>query len=183
LTRAYYHTFGLPITTSNCSNNYGPYQFPEKLIPLIITNALLGLTLPIYGDGCNVRDWLFVEDHCYGIDLVLNKGQIGETYNIGGNNELCNIDITKLVCRLLDEEFARVPALQERFPGCPAAHAACCQDLISFVPDRLGHDRRYAVNTMKIEKDLGYSPLVSFDHGIKRTIHWYLENETWWRKL
>ncbi len=183
LTRAYYHTFGLPVTTSNCSNNYGPYQFPEKLIPLIITNALFGISLPVYGDGKNVRDWLFVEDHCRGIELVLQQGRVGQTYNIGGRNEWHNIDIVELVCRLLDEEFAGEPSFGERFPRCPAARGAKCRELITYVTDRLGHDRRYAIDATKMETELGYAHAVQFDQGIRRTIRWYLANEAWWRPL
>ncbi len=184
LTRAYYHTFGLPVTTSNCSNNYGPYQFPEKLIPLMITNTLFGVRLPVYGDGKNVRDWLYVEDHCRGIELVLSRGRCGETYNIGGRNERHNIDIVRLVCGLLDQEFSRDPGLAERFPECPAANGrARCEELITYVTDRLGHDRRYAIDASKSEQDLGYSHEVMFDEGIRKTIRWYLDNEAWWRPL
>lgn len=161
LVHSYYHTFGFPGVITRCSNNYGPYQFPEKLIPLMIANALDGRKLPVYGDGKNIRDWLFVEDHCRAIDVVRNEGRIGETYNIGGNNEWRNIDIVKLVLSILDKP----------------------ESLISFVTDRLGHDRRYAIDATKTGKEMGWAPRVKFEDGIKQTVQWYLDNEEWWRKL
>jgi dTDP-glucose 4,6-dehydratase len=183
LVRAYFHTYGLPITISNCSNNFGPYQFPEKLIPLLITNALQGKNLPIYGDGKNIRDWLYVEDHCRGIELVLDKGKIGEVYNIGGNNEQNNIHLANTLCQILDELFATLPDLAKQFPNCPAAKDESTASLIEFVTDRPGHDRRYAINAEKISRELGYSPKENFISVLKKTVQWYLENETWWRNI
>jgi dTDP-glucose 4,6-dehydratase len=181
LVRAYHHTYGLPVTTSNCSNNYGPYQFPEKLIPLMIVNALEGRRLPVYGDGGNVRDWLYVTDHCRAIEQVLLQGRIGETYNIGGRNEWRNVDVVHLLCRLLDEAFAADPSLAARFPASPAAMARPASELVTFVKDRPGHDRRYAVDTAKVERELGWTPRESFETGLRKTIAWYLEHEAWWR--
>ena len=181
LVRAYHHTFGLPVTTSNCSNNYGPYQFPEKLIPLMLVNALQGKSLPIYGDGRNIRDWLYVDDHCRGIELVIEKGRRGETYNIGGNNEWTNLDIVHLLCDLLDERLAADPELVSRFPDSPAAQGKSCRELITYVSDRPGHDRRYAINAAKAATELGYQPQETFDSGIRKTLAWYLDHETWWR--
>ena len=166
LVRAYHHTYGLPTVTTNCSNNYGPYQFPEKLIPLVIFNALEGKKLPLYGDGKNVRDWLFVEDHCKGIDAALHKGRLGETYNIGGNNEWQNIDIIRLICKILDETV-------------PDSASIPHSSLISFVKDRPGHDRRYAIDATKIKEELGWEPEYTFEKGIRETIRWYLENTKW----
>jgi len=181
LVRAYHHTYGLETTISNCSNNYGPFQFPEKLIPLIIINILHGKPLPIYGDGLNVRDWLYVEDHCRGIDLVLKKGKPGEVYNIGGNNEQKNIEIVKRICRMVDDRLIKDPELKKRFPKSPINQGQMAENLISFVKDRPGHDRRYAINATKIRKKLGYEPKESFESGIEKTIQWYLENEEWWQ--
>lgn len=181
LVRAYHHTYGMPVTTSNCSNNYGPYQFPEKLIPLMLVNALQGKTLPIYGDGRNVRDWLYVDDHCRGIELVIEKGLRGETYNIGGNNEWYNIDIVQLLCRLLDERFAADAELRHRFPQAPAAQGRPTAELITYVTDRPGHDRRYAINAAKAQRELGYVPQETFESGIRKTVAWYLDQEAWWR--
>ena len=183
LVRAYHHTYGLNVTTSNCSNNYGPYHFPEKLIPLVITNILHDKPLPIYGDGQQIRDWLYVEDHARGIELVLNKGQLGENYNIGGHNEWANLDIVKLICELLEQEFASDAALAERFPLAKAAIAGNAQELITYVTDRPGHDRRYAIDATKTGQELGYQPAESFETGIRKTVRWYLENEAWWRAV
>jgi dTDP-glucose 4,6-dehydratase len=183
LVRAYVHTYGLNATTSNCSNNYGPYHFPEKLIPLCITNILRGRPLPVYGDGLNVRDWLYVEDHCQGIDLVLRKGRPGETYNLGGCNEWKNLDLVRLLCALVDEEFARNPEWKTLYPEAPAARSMASTDLICFVKDRPGHDRRYSVDTSKSENELGYVPRHSFREGIHKTVKWFLANEAWWRPL
>jgi len=166
LVRAYHHTYGLPVLTTNCSNNYGPYQFPEKLIPLIILNARSGKPLPVYGDGQNVRDWLFVGDHCDAIRQVLSRGKPGETYNVGDSNEKRNIDIVETVCSILDEECPQDPVVPHR-------------QLITFVKDRPGHDRRYAIDARKIERDLGWRPGESFDSGIRKTVRWYLDNEAW----
>lgn len=168
LVRAYFHTYGLPVITTNCSNNYGPYQFPEKLIPLVIMNSLEEKSLPVYGDGMNVRDWLHVDDHCRGIDRVLHTGRLGETYNIGGCNEWTNIDIVRLICSTLDELRPG-----ERPKG----------DLITFVKDRPGHDRRYAIDASKIMAELGWKPEYTFETGIRQTIKWYLGNEQWWSRI
>jgi dTDP-glucose 4,6-dehydratase len=183
LVRAYHHTFGLPVTTSNCSNNYGPYHFPEKLIPLLIVNILLGKPLPVYGDGRNVRDWLFVRDHARAIDAVLERGRDGEVYNVGGKNEWANIDIVTLVCALCDEFVAADPSLAARFPSCPAATGAKASSLITFVADRPGHDRRYAIDPTKIQSELGFVPEETFESGIRRTVRWFLDNEAWWRAV
>jgi len=183
LVRAYVHTYGLRATTSNCSNNYGPYHFPEKLIPLCITNALRGLPLPVYGDGLNIRDWLFVSDHCLGIDLVIQKGTIGETYNIGGRNEWKNIDLLRLLCSILDQEFEANPRWKTDYPESPAAKGMPTASLIIFVKDRAGHDRRYAVDTTKAMTELGYTPRHTFEDGISKTVQWFLANEAWWKPL
>jgi len=183
LVRAYHHTYGLNVTTSNCSNNYGPYQFPEKLIPLMIVNALTGQPLPVYGDGSNIRDWLYVEDHCRGIDLVMSNGASGETYNIGGNNERANIDIVNDICTRVDALFVNNPEYADRYPNAPAATGSSTDTLITFVKDRLGHDWRYAIDAQRSESELGYQPNESFDTGLDRTISWMLANETWWRSV
>lgn len=166
LVRAYFHTYGLPVLTTNCSNNYGPYQFPEKLIPLMIQNGLQGKPLPVYGDGSNVRDWLFVEDHCSAIQTVLEKGKPGEVYNVGGNSERKNIDVVTILCELLDE-------LQ------PDSVHAPHTNLITYVTDRPGHDRRYAIDASKIRDELGWEPEESFESGLRRTVRWYLDNRHW----
>jgi len=183
LVRAYHHTYGLQVTTSNCSNNYGPRHYPEKLIPLCLTNILRGRTLPVYGDGSNIRDWLYVEDHCRGIELVLAGGRLGETYNIGGNNEWGNLAIVELLCDRLDARFAADPALAGRFPEAPGARGASARELIRFVTDRAGHDWRYAIDAGRITAELGYAPRESFETGLERTLDWYLANEAWWRPL
>ena len=166
LVRAYHHTYGLPTLTTNCSNNYGPYQFPEKLIPLVILNARAGKPLPLYGDGQNVRDWLFVEDHCAAIRRVLAQGRVGETYNIGGGGEKRNLEIVEAICAILDQ-------------SCPDDPVTPHRNLIAFVEDRPGHDRRYAIDARKIEHELGWKPRESFASGIRKTIEWYLQNEEW----
>jgi len=183
LVRAYHHTYGLQVSTSNCSNNYGPYHFPEKLIPLCLTNILGGKALPVYGDGSNIRDWLYVEDHCRGIELVLLQGEVGEVYNIGGNNEWSNLAIVNLLCEQLDDRFAADPELARRFPLAPGANGQSAKELIEFVEDRAGHDWRYAIDASKIMKELGYVPRESFETGLKRTLDWYMGNESWWRPL
>lgn len=183
LVRAYLHTFGLQVTTSNCSNNYGPYHFPEKLIPLCLTNILRGKPLPVYGDGSNIRDWLYVEDHCRGIELVLLHGEVGETYNIGGNNEWNNLDIVHLLCDQMDARFAADPELASRFPDAPSATGGSARDLITFVEDRAGHDWRYAIDASKITRELGYAPHETFETGLARTLDWYLTNQSWWEPL
>lgn len=177
LVRAYHHTYGLKVTTSNCSNNYGPYQDAEKLIPLIIKNILSGKSLPIYGDGKNIRDWLYVEDHCRAIDLILQSGKVGEVYNVGGENEWRNIDIVNLICELLDERFANDAQLRERFDLSPCAKGESAKSLITFVTDRLGHDRRYAIDPGKCHAELNYRPVESFETGIRKTIDWMLHNQ------
>jgi len=183
LVRAYHHTYGLQVTTSNCSNNYGPFHFPEKLIPLCITNILRGRPLPVYGDGSNIRDWLYVEDHCRGIELVLQRGAVGETYNIGGNNEWRNLAIVERLCDSLDARFAQDPTLAQRFSSAPGASGASARDLITFVEDRAGHDWRYAIDASRISSELGYQPRESFETGLERTLDWFLANEEWWRPL
>ena len=183
LVRAYHHTFGLAVTTTNCSNNYGPYQFPEKLIPLMLLNILSGKALPVYGDGMNIRDWLFVNDHCYGIELALQKGTAGETYCLGGNNEQPNILIVKTLCSMLQERFEADPSLRERYPESPASRGAQNEELISYVTDRPGHDQRYAINASKALNELGYKPQETFETGFARTIDWYLSNEQWWGEV
>lgn len=174
LVRAYHHTYGLEVTTSNCSNNYGPYHFPEKLIPLVIKNILDEKPLPIYGDGQQIRDWLYVEDHARGIELVLNKGRVGENYNIGGNNEWANIDIVKLICSLIDQAFLDDGNLKNKYPNAKSAIAGKSENLITYVTDRPGHDRRYAIDATKTRDELGYCPAESFESGIKKTLSFYL---------
>lgn len=169
LVRAWHHTYGLPVVLSNCSNNYGPYHFPEKLIPVIILNALAGKKLPIYGDGSNVRDWLYVEDHADALLLVLQQGRVGRSYNIGGENECSNLELVRRLCAILDEMRPK--------PGGSYA------DQISFVADRPGHDARYAIDPMRIRQELGWRPSVTLEEGLRRTVIWYLENEDWWRPL
>jgi len=183
LVRSYAHTHGLPVTISNCSNNYGPYQFPEKLIPLMILNAVTGQKLPIYGDGKNVRDWLYVADHCAGIALVLQKGRLGETYNIGGGQEMRNIELVGLLCDEIDRRCADDKSLAARFPDCPAAKNESTRELMSFVKDRPGHDRRYAICADKLSHELGFRARTSFADGLARTVDWYLANEPWWRQI
>ena len=161
LVMAYYRTYGLPVTISRCSNNYGPYQFPEKLIPLMIVNCLHDRPLPVYGTGLNIRDWLYVEDHCKAIDMVIHQGRVGEVYNIGGHNEMRNIDIVKLICRELGKS----------------------ESLITYVTDRKGHDLRYAIDPAKIHRELGWLPETKFEDGIRKTIRWYLENRDWWEEI
>jgi dTDP-glucose 4,6-dehydratase len=183
LVRAYVRTFGLCAVTTNCSNNYGPYQFPEKLLPLMILNILHGSPLPIYGDGCNVRDWLHVTDHCTAIDSVLHRGQTGETYNIGGNNELRNIDLVHELCATCDQLFASDESIRARFPDAPGARGRSAVELISYVADRPGHDRRYAIDSSKIQRELDYQPGISMNAGLRATLWWYLNNESWWRAV
>jgi len=161
LVRAYFHTYGLPITISNCSNNYGPYHFPEKLFPLFITNLLEGKKIPLYGDGGAVRDWLFVEDHCSAIDAIIQRGKIGETYCVGGNSEKSNKEVTQEILRLLDKS----------------------EEMIEFVADRPGHDKRYAIDTTKIKNELSWEPAVSFEEGLKKTVDWFCQNESWWKNI
>ena len=183
LVRAYHHTYGLEVTTSNCSNNYGPFQYPEKLIPLFFLNALSGRNLPIYGDGMNVRDWLHVEDHCRGIEACLVRGQPGETYNIGGGAELPNMEVINAICREVDRAFDEVEGLADRYPDAPAAQGEKSVTLKAFVTDRAGHDRRYAIDETKARVELGYSAQHGFEEGLRQTLRWYLDNEKWWRPL
>jgi dTDP-glucose 4,6-dehydratase len=183
LVRSYAHTHGLPVTISNCSNNYGPYQFPEKLVPLMILNALTGKKLPIYGDGQNVRDWLHVADHCAGIALILEKGKFGETYNIGGGAEMRNIELVGVLCDTIDRKFAADKALASRFADCPAASGQRCSELMSFVTDRPGHDRRYAICADKLTGELGFRAQTKLADGLAKTVDWYLANEQWWRPI
>ncbi|MEL7255338.1 MAG: dTDP-glucose 4,6-dehydratase [Pseudomonadota bacterium] len=170
LVRAWHETYGLPVVLTNCSNNYGPYHFPEKLIPVVILNALAGKPLPIYGDGSNVRDWLYVEDHADALLLVLQQGQVGRSYNIGGENERSNLELVRSLCAILDR-------LQPRADGTPYA------DLITFVTDRPGHDARYAIDPARLRDELGWRPSVTLDEGLERTVRWYLDNPTWWQAL
>ncbi len=183
LVRAYHHTYGLNVTTSNCSNNYGPYQFPEKLIPLFLLSALSGRNLPIYGDGMNVRDWLHVEDHCSGIEVCLRKGKPGETYNIGGGAELPNMAVIDAICREVDFAFEAIDGLVDRYPNAPAAKGKRSESLKVFVADRAGHDRRYAIDDTKAHTELGYAAQRTFDEGLRDTIMWYLSREDWWKPL
>jgi len=170
LARAYFHTYGMPTMITNCSNNYGAYHFPEKLIPLICINILLGKALPVYGDGQNIRDWLYVEDHCSALDTVIHLGEPGQTYNIGGNNEVKNLDLVHLLCQLMDE-------LATDLPVKPSA------ELITFVKDRPGHDRRYAIDASKIKNELNWVPEMTVEEGLRKTVQWYLDNQAWWQPL
>ena len=183
IVRAYAHTYDLQVTISNCSNNYGPYQYPEKLIPLLLINALLGRPLPVYGDGSNVRDWLHVIDHCIGISACLTDGVAGETYNFGGNSERTNLAVARQICGLIDRAFDESEKLARRFPGAPAANGENTEGLVSLVTDRAGHDFRYAIDNSKAERDLSFHPAIDFEEGLSRTLNWYLENEDWWRPL
>ncbi|QQE90045.1 dTDP-glucose 4,6-dehydratase [Azotobacter chroococcum] len=177
LVRAYHHTYGMPVLTTNCSNNYGPYHFPEKLIPLMIVNALAGKPLPVYGDGQQIRDWLYVEDHCAAIRRVLEAGKPGETYNVGGWNEKANIEIVQTVCALLDELApASERNVSDSRSGAPLARY---DELITYVTDRPGHDRRYAIDARKLERELGWKPAETFETGIRKTVQWYLANQEW----
>ncbi len=172
LVRAWLRTYGLPTIVTNCSNNYGPFHFPEKLIPLMILNALDGKALPVYGDGMQIRDWLFVEDHARALYKVVTEGKVGETYNIGGHNEKANIEVVKTICSLLEELVPNKPEGVEQY-----------QDLITYVKDRPGHDVRYAIDAAKIERELGWKPEETFESGIRKTVEWYLNNKTWWRRV
>jgi dTDP-glucose 4,6-dehydratase len=183
LVRAYRHTYGLEVTTSNCSNNYGPFQYPEKLIPLFLINALHGTALPIYGDGMQRRDWLHVADHCDAIALILESGTPGEVYTVGGGAELPNMDLVDRICAAVDAAFTADPSLAQRFPDAPAARGEATASLKSHVEDRLGHDQRYAIDASKIAAELGYRPARGIDEGLAETIAWYLANEPWWRAV
>ena len=181
LVRSFVLTYGMPALITNCSNNYGPYQHPEDLIPLIIIHALEGKPMPIYGDGSNVRDWLHVADHCAALMSVIERGRVGETYNVGGGNERNNRDVVGLICEMIDAAFAADKSLAARFPSCPAASGASCRSLISYVTDRPGHDHRYAIDATKLATKLGYRCSVGFEIGLRQTIRWYLDQEDWWR--
>jgi dTDP-glucose 4,6-dehydratase len=181
LVRAYHQTYGLATTTTNCSNNYGPYQMPEKLIPKFILNCLHGVPLPIYGDGLNVRDWMHVEDHCRAIDSVLERGNPGEIYNVSGESALANCAIVDCICDLVDQAFRSDSTLSARFPRCPAARGASVRCLKTFVEDRPGHDRRYEIDISKLKRQLGFALSTDLHSGLTRTVNWYLENEVWWR--
>ncbi|HGO7511304.1 TPA: GDP-mannose 4,6-dehydratase, partial [Neisseria meningitidis] len=172
LVRAWLRTYGLPTIVTNCSNNYGPYHFPEKLIPLMILNALDGKPLPVYGDGMQIRDWLFVEDHARALYQVVTEGEIGETYNIGGHNEKANIEVVRTICALLEELVPNKPQGVARY-----------EDLITYVKDRPGHDVRYAIDAAKIGRELGWQPQETFESGIRKTVEWYLNNQTWWSRV
>jgi dTDP-glucose 4,6-dehydratase len=183
LVRAYHETYGLDTTVSNCSNNYGPYQFPEKLIPLTIINILLGRPLPVYGDGLQVRDWLHVEDHCSAISLILRGGNPGEVYNVGGNSETTNIEVVRMLCGLLDQRFAGHPKLPSGIAASAVAGGKSAADLIIHVRDRPGHDRRYAIDYRKASRELGYAPRFDLAAGMQATLTWYLANTRWWQAL
>jgi len=176
-------TYGLPVVVTNCSNNYGGYQFPEKLIPLILINILEGRPLPVYGNGGNIRDWLYVDDHCQGIELILVGGRVGEVYNIGGNNEWSSVEIVRLLCKKIDELFGNDASLAQRFPKAPAVNGQSIDTLITYVNDRPGHDWRYAIDANKISTELGYHTRETFETGILKTICWYVDNEVWWRAV
>jgi dTDP-glucose 4,6-dehydratase len=179
LVRSYHHTYGLEVTTSNCSNNYGPYHFPEKLIPLVIVNMLHGRPLPVYGDGRNIRDWLHVSDHCRAIELILEKGRVGEVYNVGGRAEAQNLQLVHSLCEVAGRVFAERPELVARYPGFPREPVS---SLIQFVTDRPGHDRRYAIDCTRIERELGFLPRVTLAQGLRDTFTWFVDNAAWWRR-
>jgi dTDP-glucose 4,6-dehydratase len=183
LVRAYHETYGLATTVTNCSNNYGPYQFPEKLIPLILINILMGKPLPVYGDGMQIRDWLHVADHCVAIEKALRLGVVGEVYNIGGNSETANIEIVKTLCGLMDRRFAQDAELRRAFAASPAAGGAKSESLITHVRDRPGHDRRYAIDYRKAARELGYAPGRDLAQGLDETLDWYLAHPQWWSTL
>jgi dTDP-glucose 4,6-dehydratase len=183
LVRAYHETYGLDTTVTNCSNNYGPYQFPEKLIPLTIVNILLGRPLPVYGDGLQVRDWLHVEDHCMAIVLALTQGTSGEVYNVGGSSEIANIEVVRTLCGLVDEYLSKGVEYRASFPDAPVLTGRRAVDLITHVRDRLGHDRRYAINYAKAKSELGFEPARNLAEGLRATLEWYLANTRWWQKL
>jgi dTDP-glucose 4,6-dehydratase len=183
LVRSFVPTYGMPALVTNCSNNYGPYQHPEKLIPLMIIHALEGKPLPIYGDGSNIRDWLHVSDHCAALMSVIERGRVGETYNVGGGNERNNRDVVGLICDALDHAFAADASLASRFPSCPAASGASCRSLMTYVTDRPGHDHRYAIDATKLAGELGNRCSVGFESGLWQTVRWYVEQENWWRDV
>jgi dTDP-glucose 4,6-dehydratase len=181
--RSFFKTYQLPALITNCSNNYGAYQHPEKLIPLMIISALSGRSMPIYGDGSNVRDWLHVSDHCFALMEIIERGKIGETYNVGGENEYSNRQVVGFICDAIDAMFKRKTTLKERFPHCPAAAGGSSKSLITFVTDRPGHDHRYAINSSKLVRELNVVPKTDFLDGIYRTVEWYLDNDDWWERV
>jgi dTDP-glucose 4,6-dehydratase len=183
LVRAYHETYGLDTTVTNCSNNYGPYQFPEKLIPLTLINILLGKSLPVYGDGLQIRDWLHVADHCEAIQLALTRGKPGQVYNVGGNSETTNIEVVRSLCALVDEAVETRPELKRQYPFTCRSRSAPSIELIEYVRDRPGHDRRYAIDYRKAKREIGYTPTRDLQHGLRATIHWYLDNTAWWEPL
>jgi dTDP-glucose 4,6-dehydratase len=183
LVRSFVATYAMPALITNCSNNYGPYQHPEKLIPLMIIHALEGKPLPIYGDGSNVRDWLHVSDHCAALMSAIERGRVGETYNIGGGNERNNRDVVGLICDTIDNAFAADHGLAKRFSSCPAASGRSCRSLISYVTDRPGHDHRYAIDSAKLAGEFGKRSSTGFEAGLSQTVHWYLDQENWWREV
>jgi dTDP-glucose 4,6-dehydratase len=183
LVRAYHETYGLETTVTNCSNNYGPYHFPEKLIPLTIVNILLGKPLPVYGDGLQIRDWLHVQDHCRAISAALENGKPGSVYNVGGNSETANIDLVRMLCGLVDARLREQPQLQKAFPGAPVFNGKNAVELITYVRDRPGHDRRYAIDYAKAARELNYAPAMSLKTGLRETVDWYLHNIPWWQAL
>ena len=183
LVLAYHHTYGLEVTISNCSNNYGPYHFPEKLIPLTIVNLLTGAQIPVYGSGLNIRDWLYVTDHCHAIDRVLTDGRTGETYNVGGRCEKTNIDVVKALCAAVDSAFDENPSLKEKYPEAHAARGNMSETAITTVADRPGHDFRYAIDATKIESELGFLSGTDFATGLASTVLWFIDNEDWWRAV
>ncbi len=181
--RAYHKTYGLDATISHCSNNYGPFQFPEKLIPLVLLNLLHGKNVPVYGDGSNIRDWIHVQDHCSGVDAILRKSAGGEVYDLGGNAERRNLDLVRALCANVDAAFATDATLAEQYPESFPAQDRPCEDSISFVVDRPGHDHRYAINCAKAAADLGFQPSVTLDQGLQNTLDWYLQNQPWWKQV
>lgn len=183
LVRAAAHTYGLPVSISNCSNNYGPYQHPEKLIPLTIVNALHGRPIPVYGDGQQVRDWLHVADHCVALDRIITGSVEGETFNVGGNAECVNLELVRMICTSIDARISADAALAARYPGCPAARGGTTASLVTHVTDRPGHDRRYAIDAAKLRAMLAFEPSHTIASGLARTVDWYLENEAWWRPI
>jgi dTDP-glucose 4,6-dehydratase len=183
LVRAFVATYAMPALITNCSNNYGPYQHPEKLIPLMIIHALEGKPLPVYGDGSNVRDWLHVSDHCDALMTVIERGRVGETYNIGGGNERNNRDVVTLICDIMDRAFAADPGLGSRFPSCPPGAKDSCRALIGYVTDRPGHDHRYAIDAAKLAGEFGHRCKTDFATGLEQTVRWYLDQEAWWREV
>lgn len=183
LVRAWHHTYGLPVLLTNCSNNYGPYHFPEKLIPLMILNILSGKPLPVYGDGSNVRDWLYVDDHACALQQVFEQGMNGETYCIGGHNEKTNLEVVHTLCDLIDARFANEPSLAQQYPNSPAAQGNTSRSLITYVTDRPGHDHRYAIDASKLESELGWKPEETFESGMAKTVDWYLTHQDWVKQV